>query len=115
MKRTSLDSALFGQIRAYLRAHVWKHGRAGTAEAFGVSRHTLWRFLDRGQVGRSLPHAVTGQVGATAGALAAATRGLDAEVQSLLAGIWQANAYGTANFQLGDFNAQSQVFHRNPA
>ncbi len=40
-------------IRSYLRAYAWKHGRGRTAKAFGVSRHTLWRFLDRGQTGRA--------------------------------------------------------------
>ncbi len=70
------DSKLTGEIRSYLRAHAWKHGHAHTAEAFGVSRHTLWRFLERGQPGRALPRAVMSKAGDTPGKLAAARRAL---------------------------------------
>ena len=42
---------------------MWRNGRARIAENFGVSRHTLWRFLERGHVGRSLPRAVLNAVG----------------------------------------------------
>lgn len=65
--------------RGYLNAHVARHGHARTAKAFGVSRHTLWRFLERGQPGRTLPRAVTDRVGDTPGKLAAATRALAGE------------------------------------
>ena len=54
---------LLGEIKAYLHAHARKHGHVRTAEAFGVSRHTLWRFLERGQPGRALPRAVMAQAG----------------------------------------------------
>ncbi len=42
-----------------------RHGHARTAEVFGVSRHTLWRFLERGQLGRTLPRAVMSKAGDT--------------------------------------------------
>ncbi|MCY4640892.1 MAG: hypothetical protein OXC94_11215, partial [Chloroflexi bacterium] len=76
------DPALIDAIASYLLAHVERHGHAGTAEAFGVSRHTLWRFLDRGQPGRALPRAVTSKAGDTPGKLAAATRALDGEART---------------------------------
>ena len=44
-------------------AHALLHERAGAAERFGVSRHTLWRFLDRRRWGKSLPRAVIQAVG----------------------------------------------------
>ena len=42
---------LIDPIRVDVRAYVWRHGRNRTAEDFGVSRHTLWRFLERGHMG----------------------------------------------------------------
>ena len=66
-----VDSKLIDLIRAYVRAYVWRHGRGKAAKAFGVSRHTLWRFLERGHVGR-LPRAVLETVGGSAEALEAA-------------------------------------------
>ena len=66
-------SALNVAIRDYLQAHVQRHGRKGTAEAFGVSRHTLWRFLQQGHLGRSMPKAVLKAVGGSVDALEAAT------------------------------------------
>ena len=67
-----MDRDLIDPIRAYVRAYVRRHGRQRAAEALGVSRHTLWRFLERGHVGRSLPRAVLNAVGETAEALEAA-------------------------------------------
>ncbi|MCY4640730.1 MAG: hypothetical protein OXC94_10385, partial [Chloroflexi bacterium] len=78
MKPTSAihDHTLLDAIAGYLLAHVERHGHARTAEAFGVSRHTLWRFLERGQPGRALPRAVTSKAGDTPAKLVAATRAL---------------------------------------
>ncbi|MXY79700.1 MAG: hypothetical protein F4Y94_08465, partial [Chloroflexi bacterium] len=56
-------------------------GHARTAEAFGVSRHTLWRFLERGQPGRALPRAVMARAGDTPGKLTAASRALRGEAR----------------------------------
>ena len=44
--------------------------------ASAVSRHTVWRFLERGHLGRSLPHAVTSAVGDDNQAVDAATEEL---------------------------------------
>ena len=59
-------------VRDYVRAYAWLHGRRKTAEHLGVSRHTLWRFLERGHVGRSVPSAVLNSVGGSARAIEAA-------------------------------------------
>ena len=69
----SADEYLEMAISDYLHAHVSHHGRNRTAEAFGVSRHTLWRFLQKGQLGRTLPRTVLSTVGETVDALEAAT------------------------------------------
>ena len=50
-------------IRDYVRTYVLWHGRAKAAETFGVSRHTIWRCLERGRLGKSLPRAVVKAVG----------------------------------------------------
>ena len=42
-------------VRGYVRAYVWLHGRRKTAEDLGVSRHTLWRFLERSHMGCAVP------------------------------------------------------------
>ena len=71
-----MERELIDAIGEYLHAHVERHGHGRTAAAFGVSRHTLWRFLERGQPGRALPCAVTGRAGDSPAKLAAATRAL---------------------------------------
>ncbi|MDE2987453.1 MAG: replication-relaxation family protein [Chloroflexota bacterium] len=63
----------------YLNASARMHGHQRTAERFGVSRQTLWRFLDRDQAGRRLPRSVLDSVGGSVEALEAATRRLTAE------------------------------------
>ena len=50
-----MEPRLADAIGDYLHAHIERHGRTRTAAAFGVSRHTLWRFLERSQAGRALP------------------------------------------------------------
>ena len=60
-------------IRDYVRAYVWRHGRRKTAEVLGVSRHTLWHFLERGHMGQSVPSAVLSSVGRSVRAIEAAT------------------------------------------
>ena len=56
-------------VRDYVRTYAVLHGRPKAAEAFGVSRHTLWRFLNQGHKGRSIPRAVLERVGGSARAL----------------------------------------------
>ncbi len=70
------DHDLNDAIRSYVRAYALWHGRPQAARRFGVSRHTLWRFLERGHLGRSLPSAVTGAVGDDPQAIYAATEEL---------------------------------------
>ena len=60
-------------IRDYVHTYVRWRGRRKAVERFGVSRHTLWRFLDRGHMGRALPRAVLDTVGDSIEAIDAAT------------------------------------------
>jgi len=76
-----VEPELFYAIGDYLHAHIERHGHARTAEVFGVSRHTLWRFLERGQPGHALPRAVMARAGDTPGKLAAASSALDGETR----------------------------------
>ena len=56
-----------------MRAYASLHGRRMAAKDLGVSRHTLWRFLERGHMGRAVPDAVLSSVGGNTAALEAAT------------------------------------------
>ena len=67
--KDGLDDA----IRDYVRTYVLWHGKAKAAERFGVSRHTLWRCLERGRLGKSLPRAVLNEVGTSTLEVEAAT------------------------------------------
>ena len=60
-------------VRGYVRAYASLHGRRKAAEYLGVSRHTLWRFLERGHMGRAVPSAVLSSVGGSVRAIEAAT------------------------------------------
>ena len=60
-------------VRGYVRAYASLHGRRKAAEHLGVSRHTLWRFLERDHAGRAVPSAVLSSVGKSAQAIEAAT------------------------------------------
>ena len=71
-----MEPRLADAIGDYLRWHTERHGRKATAAAFGVSRHTLWRFLERGQAGRALLRAVLDRVGPDLDAVDAATQAL---------------------------------------
>ena len=70
-------------IRDYVRAYERQHGRRKTAEALGVSRHTLWRFLERGHVGRAVPSAVLNAVSGNLAALEAATLEIIIDLEGL--------------------------------
>ena len=70
------DDLLTVAIRDYIDAYVYRYGRKRAAEDFGVSRHTLWRVLRRGHLGRSLPKAVLSAVEETVDALEEATQKL---------------------------------------
>lgn len=47
--KLSVEPELIEATGGYLHAHMDRHGHAQTAEAFGVSRHTLRRFLECAQ------------------------------------------------------------------
>ena len=83
-KSASLDRALERAVREYVRTYVLWRGRRRASEDFGVSRHTLWRFLERGHMGRALPRAVMGIAGDSIEALEAATWAIPA-VERLVA------------------------------
>ncbi len=70
---TQDESTLDYAIRDYVRAYALWHGRPQAAQRFGVSRHTLWRCLERGRLGRALPRAVINAVGADPDVIQAAT------------------------------------------
>ena len=72
-KSASLDPDFDDAIREYLRTYVIWRGIQQATATFGVSRHTLWRFLERGHTGRALPRAVMGIVGDSVEVLEAAT------------------------------------------
>lgn len=77
--REALDNA----IRDYVRAHQQRHGQKQTAEAMGVSRHTLWRYLERGHAGCAVPAAVLNSVGKSAREIEAATLELIIDLEGL--------------------------------
>ena len=80
---TQAEPDLKRAIRDYVRAYERRHGRRKTAEDLGVSRHTLWRFLERGHVGRAVPSAVLNAVGGSVTALEAATLEIIIDLEGL--------------------------------
>ena len=52
-------------FREYLRTRAWRRGAQRTADEYGVSRSTLWRFLWTEHVSPKLIAAVTAEVGAS--------------------------------------------------
>ena len=80
---TQAGSDLKRAVRDYVRAYEWRHGRRKTAEVLGVSRHTLWRFLERGHMGRAMPSAVLNAVGGNIATLEAATLEIIIDLEGL--------------------------------
>ena len=70
-------------VRDYVRAYVWRHGRPKTAADLGVSRHTLWRFLERGNMGGAVPSSVLSSVGGSVRAIERARQQLLIDLMSL--------------------------------
>ena len=70
-------------VRGYVRAYASLHGRRKAAEHLGVSRHTLWRFLERGEMGRAVPSAVVNKVGNSVRAIEAATFEIIVDLEGL--------------------------------
>ena len=77
--RDAIDNA----IRHYVRAHQRRHGQKRTAEALGVSRHTLWRYLEKSHAGRAVPAAVLDKVGQSVREIEAATLELVIDLEGL--------------------------------
>ena len=75
--------ALNDAIRDYVGAHQRRHGQKQTAESLGVSRHTLWRYVERGRAGRAVPAAVLNSVGKSAREIEAATLELIIDLEGL--------------------------------
>ena len=70
-------------VREYVRAYDQQHGRRKTAEDLGVSRHTLWRFLERGHTGHAVPAAVLNKVSNSVRAIEEATFELMIDLEGL--------------------------------
>ena len=70
---TQAEPNLRRAVRGYVRAYASLHGPRKAAEDLGVSRHTLWRFLERGHLGRAVPSVVLNKVGGSVQAIEAAT------------------------------------------
>ena len=70
-------------VREYVCAYSALHGRRKAAEHLGVSRHTLWRFLERGHMGHVVPSAVLNNVGESARAIGEATFELIIDLEGL--------------------------------
>ncbi len=77
------DQGLHDATRRYVQAHQQRHGQRKTAEALGVSRHTLWRYLERGQSGRAVPAAVMNSVGKNVRDIEAATLEIIIDLEGL--------------------------------
>ncbi len=73
MEEEPASDNLEDTICDYVRTYVLWHGQAKAVEKFGVSRYTLWRFLERGRLGKSLPAAVIEAVGDDPDVIDAAT------------------------------------------
>ncbi len=69
-------------FRRYVRAHVLWHGLGQTTRSLGVSRQTLWRFLEREHTGRAVPQAVLDAVGCSAEVIEAPTERLVARART---------------------------------
>ena len=80
---TQAETYLERAIRDYVLAYVWRHGRRKTAEDLCVSRHTLWRFLERGHMGRAVPSSVLNSVGGNVRAIEGARQELIIDLMGL--------------------------------
>ena len=80
---TQAGPGLMRAVRDYVRVYERRHGRRKTAEDLGVSRHTLWRFLERGHAGRAVPSAVLSSVGGSVRAIEAATYEIIIDLEGL--------------------------------
>lgn len=77
------DQGLQDATRRYVQAHQRRDGQRKTAETLGVSRHTLWRYLERGQSGPAVPAAVMNCVGQSVRDIEAATLEIIIDLEGL--------------------------------
>ena len=77
--REALDDA----IREYVRVHQRRHGQGKTAGTLGVSRHTLWRYLERGYGGRAVSAAVLDSFGGSVKDIESATLEIIIDLEGL--------------------------------
>ena len=96
-------------IRDYVRTYVLWHGRQQAAKTFSVSRHTLWRFLERGHVGRAVPCAVIDTVGGSIEAVEAATQRLVVSEVAMNAATQRLAAGATAGESVASISPLSQA------
>ena len=82
-KQPATPAPLNGAIREYVDAHRRQHGQKRTAEALGVSRHTLWRYCEKGHAGRAVPAAVLDKVGQSTREIEAATLEIVIDLEGL--------------------------------
>ena len=80
---TTDSSALDDAIRDYVDAYQRLHGQKRTAEALGVSRHTLWRYLEKGHDGGAVPAAVLNSVGQSVQEIEVATLEIIIDLEGL--------------------------------
>ncbi|MYD35714.1 MAG: hypothetical protein F4X20_01625 [Dehalococcoidia bacterium] len=66
-KRNPVSLEVQRAVRLYVDAYVLRRGRVQTAAHLDVSRHTLWRFLDRRSAGHAVTQAVIGRYGENPG------------------------------------------------
>ena len=78
-RKAHIDSELEAVVRDFVRYHVRRRGHQRNAAVFGVSRQTLWRYLEHGHVGSTVPQAAMDAFGGTTAGLVEAWRGLIAE------------------------------------
>ena len=101
---TQAGPDLEGAVRKYVRTYAVWHGRPKAAEDFGVSRHTLWRFLKRGHTGRAIPRAVMDSVGRSVEEVEAARETLIAEAR-----LWEATRRRLADSGRGNGSAPGVI------
>ncbi len=78
-REESIDPSLSQAVSLYVDAYVVRHGRVQAAAHLDISRHTLWRYLDRHSTGHAVTQAVTAKFGEDPGRIDEARYALLAE------------------------------------
>ncbi len=93
---------LDGAVRDYVRTYATWHGRDRAARDLGVSRHTLWRFLNQGHTGRAIPRALMNSVGRTVKEVETVREGLIVEARLWEATRRRANGSASGSIRLSE-------------